>query len=125
LCILVVEDEPIILMAAADGLKEVGYKVMEAEHAPRAVELLEQWPQYFTMLVTDHNLPPYAMTGADLVRHMRGEYPAIPMVIATATQQVIIEAFRREYRVHMLPKPYDTATLTGVVGRLLGPPSAP
>ena len=122
MCILVVEDEPIVLMCAVDGLAGAGYEVMEAEHAVRAVELLEEWPEHFTMLITDHNLPPHAMTGADLVVHMRPAYPTIPMVIATATQALIADAFRREHRVHILPKPYAADELTAVVGRLLGPP---
>jgi CheY-like chemotaxis protein len=119
LCILVVEDELVIRLSAVEALAEAGYEVMEAEHAPRAVELIEQCPRHFTMLVTDHNMPPHRMTGAALVHHMRGTYPTIPMLIATGTPGEIDAEFAEEHRVHLLPKPYSGHTLTGVDSRLL------
>jgi hypothetical protein len=39
--ILVVEDEPIVLMVAADSPEQAGLKVLEAEDAEAAVNILE------------------------------------------------------------------------------------
>ena len=120
MCILVVEDEPLILMVAAHSLEDDGHEVVTASHAPAAVELIEARPGIFTALVTDHNMPPHAMSGANLVVHMRQSYPAIPMILATAMDHLIGMEFRALHHLHVLPKPYEPFALVAMVNDLLG-----
>ena len=47
-CVLVVEDELLILMAAAEYLEGAGHEVMTAGHGLEAIALIEQWPIRFT-----------------------------------------------------------------------------
>lgn len=54
--VLLVEDEPHILSLLSDYLAGEGYKVLEAEDAPRAFEILATKPQ-LDLLVTDYRLP--------------------------------------------------------------------
>lgn len=114
MCVLVVEDEPIILMVTADYLEDAGFRVMTANHGLHAIDLLEQHPEHFTALVTDFHMP-FGVTGAHVVIHMRQSYPAIPMIIATAITYVVTEGWRLQYGVDMLAKPYEPEKLVGML----------
>lgn len=109
MCILIVEDEPITLLATATWLEDAGFEVMAASDGLHAVDLLEQHPGHFTALVTDFHMP--LVTGADVVMSMRRNYPNIPMIITTAVSHAVTEDWQFQYGVDMLPKPYDPETL--------------
>ncbi len=108
-CVLFVEDEPLILMATAFCLEGAGFKVMTADDGLHAIDLLEQHPGHFTALVTDFHMP--LLTGAHVVMSMRQTYPSIPMIITTALTHVVTEGWCLQYGVDMLAKPYDPETL--------------
>ncbi len=118
MCILVVEDEPLILMVAAECLEDAGYEVMTAEHALEAIALIQQSSVKFTVLVTDYHMP-HDVTGGQLVQHMRQSYPDIPMLITTARTDAVTKEFRERHRVQMLAKPYSPSSLVTTLGRLL------
>lgn len=119
MCVLIVEDEPLLLTLMAEFLKDAGHEVMTAEDGLKAMILIEQWPAKFTMLVTDYNMP-HGVTGGHLVQHMRQSYSSIPMLIATARVDAVTAQFRERHRVEMLIKPYGLANLVKAVERLLG-----
>lgn len=63
---------------------------------------------------------PHGVTGGQVVQHMRGSYPDIPMLITAARADAITAEFRERLGVEMLAKPYDAASLVATVGRLPG-----
>ena len=109
MCILIVEDEPITLLATATWLEDAGFTVMAAHDGLQAVDLLEQHPGHFTALITDFHMP--FVTGAHVVMSMRRTYPGIPMIITTALSHAVTDDWRQHYSVETLPKPYDPETL--------------
>ena len=54
--VLVVEDEPVILMVLTDYLSGQGYRVLQAENGEQAFEILASKP-HLDMLITDFRLP--------------------------------------------------------------------
>lgn len=112
-CVLLVEDELIILMATAFCLEGAGFEVMTANDGSHAIGLLEQHPRHFTALVTDFHMP--LVTGAHVVMSMRGIYPGIPMIITTALPDVVTNGWRVQHGVDMLAKPYDPETLIAML----------
>ena len=118
MCILLVEDELVILMATEEGIKDAGHKVMTAMSGPEAITHISHHPGVFSALVTDYNLPG-GINGVDLVKYMRAVYPAIPMFITTATPQAVDEIDRHEYSLHVINKPYRITELVSMIeGRL-------
>jgi CheY-like chemotaxis protein len=113
-CVLIVEDEPIILLTTATWIEDAGFQVMGANDGFHAVDLLERHPGHFTALITDFHMP-RGMTGADVVMRMRQRYPAIPMIITTAMTYVVTEGWRRQYGVDVLAKPYRPDTLVSML----------
>ena len=118
MCILVVEDEPIILMISQESLSNAGYDVMTACNATEALELLRSKPGHFTCLVTDYLMAPGG-TGADVVEHARRTYASMPVVLATATGGAVTAEWRHRHRVELLHKPFGPEALVTTVRRLL------
>lgn len=118
-CVLLVEDEPIILMATAFCLEGAGFQVMTADDGLHAIDLLERHPGHFTALVTDLHMP--LLTGAHVVMSMRRKYPGIPMIITTALTHGVAEDWRLRYGVDVLAKPYDPETLISMLKAVLNP----
>ena len=54
--VLIVEDEPLILMLLADYLAGEGYRVLQAENGEQAFEILASKP-HLDLMVTDFRLP--------------------------------------------------------------------
>jgi CheY-like chemotaxis protein len=108
MCILFVEDEPVILMVAEEALKDAGHAVIVARDGPEAFAHLEQHPRHFSVLVTDLHLPG-EIDGLAIVKHMRGTYPTIPMFIATAIPSKIPHSAPAELQFSVIPKPYSIA----------------
>lgn len=118
-CVLLVEDEPIISMTTAFCLEGAGFRVMIADDGLHAIDLLEQHPGHFTALVTDFHMP--FMTGAHVVMSMRRNYPGIPMIITTVLIHVVTEGWRLQNGVDVLAKPYDPETLISMLKAVLNP----
>ncbi len=120
MCILVVEDEPLVRMSVEDCLEDAGREFMSAENAHDAIKVLAAHPGRFTGLITDFSMA-FEVTGADLIEQMRPSYPAVPMVLATAIPTATTQAWRHRHRVRLVVKPYNPAELVGMMERLLSP----
>ena len=77
---LLVDDEELVRMSIGDGLRDLGYQLVEAASAAGALEHLRQGlaPD---LLVTDHMMP--GMSGAMLAREARKMLPALPVLMIT------------------------------------------
>ncbi|MGN2246134.1 response regulator [Frateuria sp. GZRR35] len=114
--VLLVEDDALIRMDAADMLREMGYEVLEAEYGPDAVVQLRERP--IDVLVTDVGLP--GMSGTELAERARQLQPDIGLVFATGDTE--LESREGRPRAAILCKPYDSASLAESVRRALARP---
>jgi CheY-like chemotaxis protein len=110
MCVLLVEDEAVILMDLAEALQRAGHEVHTAMDGRQALQALKRLPGRFSALVTDHQMPG-GITGSYLAARMRNLYPDVPVIIATGTPDDITEDFKVRYRVKVLPKPYHPALI--------------
>lgn len=79
--VLVVDDEPLIRMNAADMLADAGWTALEAADADEALEVLRAHPEV-TVLFTDINMPG-TMDGLDLARRVHQLRPDVHLVITS------------------------------------------
>ena len=107
--VLVVEDDPLILVNTAELLEASGYAVIEAASAEEALTALQTAP--IEILVTDLNLP--GASGAELAVRARAMRPDAAIVYATGD----ISSVHAEPGVAVLPKPYDSNALTAAIER--------
>lgn len=77
--VLIVEDEPLILMSNVDMLEELGHVVAEARSAEEALKAMDEGD--FEILLTDVGLP--GMSGLDLARIVRERWPALKIIFVS------------------------------------------
>jgi len=80
--VLIVEDEILIRMVAADAFIEAGFVVFEAEHAAHALLILAD-SAHIHLLFTDVNMPG-VMDGIGLAEHLKAASPGLHIIIASA-----------------------------------------
>lgn len=79
--ILVVEDEPLLRMAAIDMIESAGFEVMEAANATQAVEIL-QTRMDISIVFTDIDMPG-GIDGLCLAAVIRDRWPPIHVIITS------------------------------------------
>ena len=80
--VLLVEDEPLVRMAAADDLQDAGFHVLEAANADIALAVLESCSQHVQVLFTDIDMPG-SMDGLDLANLVRQSRPEVAFLLTS------------------------------------------
>lgn len=81
--ILLVEDEPFVLLVAQDALQAGGYAVVPAQAASDALNVLDTRIDELSGLITDIRLPG-GSNGWEIARHARELKADLPVVYVTA-----------------------------------------
>ena len=113
--ILVVDDEPSVLLTYSMILRHAGYRVIGVATAREAKVVLEE--QRFDMLVCDLALEG-SRSGLEVLDFARARYPGIPAILLTgyATRELGEETERK--RITLLSKPIEVKDLLDTIGRL-------
>lgn len=119
MCVLLVEDEPLIREIMSECLQDAGYDVIEVENGDRAVELIQQPPRQFTILITDFHMPGDT-DGSKVAARLRLMSPHIPVVIASGRPEALQASWRTDLGYELLRKPYSPSQLIRLVESLVG-----
>jgi two-component system, response regulator PdtaR len=101
--VLLVEDEPLVRMSAADDLQEAGFQVLEAANADVALAVLEARSGEVQVLFTDVDMPG-SMDGLALAKSVQRRWPHISLLISSGYHRPHPRQLPDEGR--FLPKPY-------------------
>ena len=114
--LLVVDDEPQMLIAIQETLKQRGYRVTSAGSGMEALRKLRD--KYYQLVITDMRMP--EVSGLDLLRKVRNLSPQTPVILLTAygTVQNAVDAMRDGAYDYLL-KPFSSESLENVVRRAL------
>jgi CheY-like chemotaxis protein len=112
--VLIVEDDFLLRIDAAEMIKVAGFEVVEAGNADQAIEVLEARPD-ITVVFTDIQMPG-SMDGLKLAQAVRGRWPPIK-IMATSGRLNVGEIDLPEGG-RFLPKPYSHAQVTRVLREL-------
>jgi two-component system cell cycle sensor histidine kinase/response regulator CckA len=116
--ILLVEDEDAVRLFGTRALREKGYEVTEADSSERALEILENSPHPFDLLITDVVMP--QMNGPQLVNHIRPAHPSLQVIFISGYAE---DTFRQQLvsdsHIHFLPKPFNLKELALKVKQVL------
>ncbi|MDG4900560.1 MULTISPECIES: response regulator [unclassified Mesorhizobium] len=85
--ILVVEDEPLILLEIETALEEAGFTVLSSRNAEEALNALDAKPERFKALITDIRLGP-GKSGWDLARLVREASPTMPVIYVSGDSAI-------------------------------------
>jgi CheY-like chemotaxis protein len=114
--VLIVEDEFLLRMDAADMIAGAGFEVVEAATADQAIGILEARTD-ITVVFTDIQMPG-SMDGLKLARAVRGRWP--PIKIVTTSGRVRVDPQDLPEGGRFLPKPYSSLQVTGMLRELTG-----
>ena len=113
--VLIVEDEPLIRIVAADALVDRGIMAWEAADADEALESLERHPG-IGLVFTDVNMPG-EMDGLRLAHEVSAVYPHVELIVTSGA--VGVQDADLPDKGTFLPKPYPPERLVDVVSRKL------
>lgn len=114
--VLVVEDEPLILIDIAFQLEAEGFKVYEATTADEAIDLLSIHTDIH-VIFTDIDMPG-SMDGLKLAAAVRDRWPPV-RIIVTSGRQVVGEAMMPSGSI-FVKKPYDHQSIARTIRELTG-----
>jgi two-component system response regulator FlrC len=114
--LLVVDDEPQMLIAINETLNRRGYSITTAGSGLEALRKLKE--KYYQLVITDMRMP--EVSGLDLLRKVKNLAPQTPVILLTAygTVQNAVEAMRDGAFDYLL-KPFSSESLENVVRRAL------
>jgi CheY-like chemotaxis protein len=113
--VLVVEDQLLVRMMAADALVDYGFMAWEAGDADEALEALIEHPE-IGLMFTDVDMPG-RMDGLELARQVHDERPDVELVLTSGA----VTLTEQELPDHgtFLPKPYQPQRLVQIVSSKL------
>ena len=100
--VLVVEDEPLVRIAALEAVCEAGFDVVEARNADEAIAILEKRPDIHVVF-TDIQMPG-SMDGLKLAHFVRHRWPPIKIIATSGHAQITEDDLPEGGR--FIPKPY-------------------
>lgn len=116
--VLLVDDDPLILLSTAALLEDLGHAVIPAYSGAAALEMLRAG-ETVDLVITDQAMP--GMLGMELVRQIRESWPELPILLATGYADLPQGEDPGPPR---LAKPYTQAQLATEIARLISEPAA-
>lgn len=115
--ILLVEDEPLVRMVAADFLDLAGFSVEPTATAAEALGRLGRDPGQFDAAVVDLGLPD--RRGDSLAQEMRELSPALPILIASGfVDPETRSRFAADQKTGFIAKPFSGSQVVDALRRL-------
>jgi PAS domain S-box-containing protein len=109
--VLLVDDDILVSMGAADMLLDLGHSVTEAQSGAHALKLLES-DAPFDVVVTDYAMP--GMNGFELAQRIKARHPRLPIVLATGYAELPAD---RSIEFGHLSKPYTAKDLAAALAK--------
>jgi PAS domain S-box-containing protein len=119
LTVLAVDDDALVLMNTVAMLEDLGHTVFEAYSGKGALDILRR-EDSIDLVVTDQAMP--KMTGTELAKIMRSEWPDIPVLLATGYADMVQ---RDDIGLAKLSKPYLQHDLSAAILRMDPPRRKP
>ena len=117
--VLVVDDDPHVMMLTCHIITKMGHEVVEAIDGSSALQALRR--RAFDLIITDFNLPGHP-SGLDLIKELHQSSPASPLVVSTGhTETDSIDVLKANPAFHILPKPFEVVGLRHLITSLLNP----
>ncbi len=115
--VLVIEDEPLILLDIEATLIEEGFEVITANNGSGAIKAFDADPSRIAGVVTDIRLGS-GPSGWDVAHHIREAVPAMPMVYMSADNSHNWEAQGVPHSI-MVPKPFVHSQIITALATLM------
>lgn len=116
----VVENEALIRMVSADILADAGFRVLEAQNADEAIEIVKR-AEHVQLVFTDIRMPAH-MDGLELATFVHQHWPDVRLVVTSGHTVIPDSAIRDGGR--FVRKPYDLKRLVADIRAVLDAPKS-
>jgi len=117
--VLLVEDDPLVMVGTAAMLDDLGHAVVEATSGDAALQALRSGPSV-DLVITDHAMP--GMTGLELAEKIRERWPTLPILLASGHAEL---PERAGLAVPRLTKPFRQDELERTIAAIVTPACEP
>ena len=114
IAVLIVDDEALLRMHAADIVEEAGFLALEAKNADEAIEILESRSD-IALLLTDIHMPG-SMDGLKLAHAVRQKWPPIKILVVSGQIAPKLEDLPEDSQ--FWNKPFQAAEIIKVIREL-------
>lgn len=97
--VLLVDDEPNLLLMAGTLLERYGYRVLTAADGAEALQVFEAHSDEIRIVITDMVMP--RMNGRETIRRIRQQMPGLPAILISGYIDIVLD----DADIHFLPKP--------------------
>lgn len=119
--ILLIDDEPQLLLAEKEVLERLGYRVTAVQSGGEGLEAFKAKPNAFDLVISDQTMP--KMTGLELAKELIAVRPDVPVVLCTGYSAVLSEITSEKLKSlgvrEFLFKPFIMNEVAGLLRRLL------
>jgi CheY-like chemotaxis protein len=116
--VLVVEDEDDVRSYLVETLRDLNYRVHEAQHAASALALFDAKPFRIDLLLTDIVMP--GLNGRELAERLQGRQPGLKVLFMTGySRDAVVHQGRLDPGLSLLQKPLTQALLAAKIRELL------
>jgi DNA-binding NtrC family response regulator len=112
--VLIVEDEPLLMMHAVGLVEDAGFEAVMAGDADKAIEVLVARTD-IRIVLTDIDMPG-SMDGLRLAGAIRGRWPPIEIIVMCDKRKLAKDDLPE--RSHFFTKPYDHDAMVAVLHSL-------
>jgi len=111
--LLVVDDEPIVLLAVRDLLRQQGYEVTAVADVTEALSCLER--HHYAIVMADQQMP--RLTGLEFLAEVRRQQPEVRRLLLTAElePELVRDAINRAEVCRLILKPWQREELLRLV----------
>jgi DNA-binding NtrC family response regulator len=114
ICILVIDDEQVVLESVRKHLRDDGYAIHTVLSAEEGLALLDRDPMGIDIVLTDLMMP--HIDGLELMKSVKARFPNMPVILITgyATINTAVQA-KQQGAFGYVAKPFSKAELKTVV----------
>ncbi len=117
--VVVVDDEPDVRLVVTRNLEAIGYRVLAADGASRALELVREGGK-IDLVLSDVSMP--GMDGVELARALSAFAPSVPVILMTGHSANALSMEHLPSNIcTVLGKPFGAARLATTVREVLSP----
>ncbi|MDX8396121.1 MAG: response regulator, partial [Mariprofundaceae bacterium] len=120
--ILVVDDEDIVRETMNEILTDFGYQVVTAEDGKQALDMFQEHPNNFSLLLTDLVMP--NMDGRELAQEIRSIVPTLPIIFSSGYDMKLLDMDMTGFEnAQFITKPVNIAGLNRLIASIIRPAS--
>ena len=109
-CILVIDDEEMVLRVIGMMLEKIGFEVIAARDGIQGVEIVKQHPDRIVAVIVDKTMPKFS--GEDTLRELKRIQPALPVYLASGyDEKDLASDFPTHELAGFISKPFQMQTV--------------